>query len=298
MYDINFKNVKKGIKIYNYCIVFLLFFLAIFIYIPVSNYLKFKSLDGSMMSSDVIIKSEYDDDKEMYRAIYYFDVDGNRYSCQSSSLSSISPVSSNKIVYYDTKNPSKCMTEDDKNLDSIYVITLIILFIVILLLSQKNLKIVKRIKNIKELNTKGKLVKNLPYLLEDSGIEIMGHKIQVPYIYYKLKDERIVKLKGDPRYDKKIVDSDGMVDLIIDEDNPDNYYIDFEINRLSGNLPEDYSTDDMKIEPSTMPNKDVILPDELESIMKVLNPNEYVKRVREKANKESNDKDDIETLTL
>ena len=31
-----------------------------------------------------------------------------------------------------------------------------------------------------------------------------------------------------------------MVDLLIDESNPDNYYIDFEINRLSGNLPQDY----------------------------------------------------------
>ena len=31
-----------------------------------------------------------------------------------------------------------------------------------------------------------------------------------------------------------------MVDLLIDESNTDNYYIDFEINRLSGNLPQDY----------------------------------------------------------
>ena len=29
-------------------------------------------------------------------------------------------------------------------------------------------------------------------------------------------------------------------DLLIDENNPENYYIDFEINRLTGNKPEDY----------------------------------------------------------
>ena len=28
--------------------------------------------------------------------------------------------------------------------------------------------------------------------------------------------------------------------LIIDESNPDNYYIDFEINRLTGNSSQDY----------------------------------------------------------
>ena len=31
-----------------------------------------------------------------------------------------------------------------------------------------------------------------------------------------------------------------MVYLLIDENNPDNYYIDFEINRLSGNLSQYY----------------------------------------------------------
>ena len=31
-----------------------------------------------------------------------------------------------------------------------------------------------------------------------------------------------------------------MVDLVIDESNPSNYFIDFEINRLSGNQSTDY----------------------------------------------------------
>ena len=45
---------------------------------------------------------------------------------------------------------------------------------------------------------------------------------------------------GDARYDRKTFDSDGMVDLLIDENNPENYFIDFEINRINGNLPQDY----------------------------------------------------------
>lgn len=49
-----------------------------------------------------------------------------------------------------------------------------------------------------------------------------------------------VKLKGDPRHDRKLIDTDGMVDLVIYESNPSNYFIDFEINRLSGNQSTDY----------------------------------------------------------
>lgn len=45
---------------------------------------------------------------------------------------------------------------------------------------------------------------------------------------------------GDARYDRKTFDSDGRVDLLIDENNPENYFIDFEINRINGNLPQDY----------------------------------------------------------
>ena len=42
-------------------------------------------------------------------------------------------------------------------------------------------------------------------------------------------------------YNRKYSDQDGMVDLVIDENSPKNYFIDFEINRLSGNLPSDYA---------------------------------------------------------
>ena len=46
-------------------------------------------------------------------------------------------------------------------------------------------------------------------------------------------------LYGNLNDNKKIKDV-GTVDLVIDESNPKNYYIDSEINRLSGNLPQDY----------------------------------------------------------
>jgi hypothetical protein len=102
-------------------------------------------------------------------------------------------------------------------------------------------KINKRLKMINELNQKGKLVKKLPYSLENTRAEINGVPVKRVVVNYTLPTGVVVTLYGDPRYDNKLSDSDDMVDLLIDENNPDNYYIDFEINRLSGNLPEDYS---------------------------------------------------------
>jgi hypothetical protein len=64
--------------------------------------------------------------------------------------------------------------------------------------------------------------------------------IQKLMVDYKLPNGSIITLQGDPRFDNKVSDSDGLVDIVIDENNTDNYFIDFEINRLNGNRPEDY----------------------------------------------------------
>ena len=108
-------------------------------------------------------------------------------------------------------------------------------------------KISKRIKLINELNQKGKLIKNLPYHLEGTGMSVNNIQIQRPVIDYTLPSGSVIKLYGDPRHDRKYADADGMVDLVIDENNPDNYFIDFEINRLSGNLPNDYYNNPQQI---------------------------------------------------
>ena len=65
--------------------------------------------------------------------------------------------------------------------------------------------------------------------------------IQRIVINYTLPNGEIVTLYGEPRHDNKLYD-DNMVNLFIAENNLDNYYIDFEINLLSNNLPEDYYT--------------------------------------------------------
>jgi len=198
-------------------------------------------LDSTVLSSKVNIESYVDDDgRTMYSPIYYYEVNGQNYSCSSNTSSSNNPGTKNKNVYYDSKNPSNCMTEYSKSINYIILISLLLPIIFILVAVINIRKVNKRVKVILELNQKGKLIKNLPYRLENTGMSVNNVPIQRPVIDYTLSSGIKVTLYGDARHDKKHYDADGLVDLLIDESNPENYYIDFEINRLSGNLPQDY----------------------------------------------------------
>ena len=199
----------------------------------------------------------------MYSPVYHYNVNGEEYSCSSNSSSSIRPSESNALVYYDSKKPSRCMTSYSKSSNKMLLIFLILPVIFIALGVVNINKVNKRIKIIKELNTKGKLVKNLPYRLENSNLKVNGVPIQLPVVDYILPSGVTITLRGDPRHDNKLADVDGMVDLVIDENNPENYFIDFEINRLTGNLQSDYYKGNINnvtnINQSNLQNNDTIV---------------------------------------
>lgn len=239
MYDIDTKNVKKGIIFYFIPIFFGIIILAALIFIFILSSKELKKLDSSVMSNNVKIESVINEEgSTMYKGIYYYDVDGITYKCSSSGSTSIRPSTKNKLIYYEKQHPTNCST--NKKLKYIILFFLVVP-IVFLIIGIKNIiRINKRLKQISELNKKGKLVKNLPYYLEDSNISINNVRIKKPAVEYTLPSGTSITLYGDDRLDKKLADRDGLVDLVIDLDNPDNYFIDFEINRLSGNLKEDY----------------------------------------------------------
>lgn len=240
MYDINIKNVKKG-KSFFYIflglgIVFILIVGGIF----ALNFIEVARLDSNVMSSSVDVKSYTDNEGyKMYSPVYHYEVNGQKYSCKSFS-SSNNPGTKNKKVYYDSASPSNCMIEDSTSLNYIILIFSIIpiIFIYIAIVNIK--KVNNRVKAILELNQTGKLIKNLPYRLEDTNMTVNGVPIKRPVVDYTLSSGKQVTLYGDARHDGKHWDEDGMVDLLIDETNPSNYYIDFEINYLSGDIPQDY----------------------------------------------------------
>ena len=242
MYDIDTKNVKKGKNFYFIFFAVGLFFLILFTSIFITGVIKKNSLDSETISTRVEIKSHEDDEgTTMYSPIYYYRVNGRTYSCNSTSSSSNYPSTTNKKVYYDSNNPSNCMTEYSNSSNNIILIFLFIPILFIVVAVVNFVKVNKRVKVINELNKNGKLIKQLPYHLENTNMVINGVPIQRPVIDYTLPSGLTITLYGDPRHDNKQVDSDGLVDLVIDENNPENYYIDFEINRLGGNLPQDYN---------------------------------------------------------
>jgi hypothetical protein len=240
MYDINTKNVKKGRGFYFLFLLAGLIFLGIIGSVLISSYTKLSSLNSKTKSTKVIVKSHIDDGTILYSPTYYFNVDGREYFCNSDSSSSANPGTSNKMVYYDSNNPTICMTDYSKSNNNFFLLFIILPLAFITLAIVNMIKINKRLKLIKELNKTGKLVKNLPYHLENTGMAVNGVQIQRPVVEYPLSSGSTITLRGDPRHDKKSSDADGLVDVVIDENNTDNYFIDFEINRLTGNLATDY----------------------------------------------------------
>ena len=199
----------------------------------------------------------------MYSSIYHYKVDGKEYTCSSNFSSSVRTCESNSLVYYDSNDPSRCMTKYSKSSNALLSVFLILplIFIAVGVINIK--KVNKRVQIIKNLNTKSKLVKNLTYRLENSNISVNGVAIQLPVVDYTLLSGVTVTLRGDPRHDKKECDADGIIDLVIDESNPENYFIDFEINRLTGNFQSDYYKENVNnvinTNQSTIQNNDAIV---------------------------------------
>ena len=243
MYDINLKNVKKSINFYSLFFIVGLIFLIIFGGVILSDIKKEKSMDSEVMSDRVEIDERRSSDGTMYSPVYYYKVNGEEYKCTIGSSTSNRPSTENKIIKFKSDDPSYCIPEGG-SIGLLFIIIglgIPIIFISVAVLN--TIKVIKRIKTIKQLNETGKLVKNLPYHMEATGASINGRQIMKPVVNYTLPNGTLLLLDGDPRHDRKHADADGMIDLVIDLNNPDNYFLDFEINRLTGNLPEDYYID-------------------------------------------------------
>ena len=242
MYDINLKNVKKGRLL---PILFIGLGTAVLLILGIvfaAIFLGGGDMEGETTSTDIVINTYDDDGTTMYSPVYEFEVDGKLYECNPHFSTSIRPDDKPSKIYYNVADPTKCQSEAVKSSSWMYFLFLLIPCVFIMVGTFLLLSTNKHIKTVLNLNQTGKLVKGLPYHLEDSNIEINGRRLQQPVVDYNLNGSMLT-LKGDPRYDYKDSDEDGKVDLLIDEQDPKNYFIDFEINRLSGNRSEDYYVD-------------------------------------------------------
>lgn len=240
MYDINFKNLKTERFICRIIIYIGLILLLILDGVVVVNIIRKKSFDSYIVTRHIEIESHEDDEGDtMYTPVYHYSVNGRSYKCKPSSSTSDKPTIRNGKVYYNSKNSSKCMTDYSLKANKMLLILNIIplgFFIPGILLTSKSNK---KIKRLKKLNETGKLVKGLPYSLENTNVSVNGQTLPRIKVEYTLPTGELTTLTSDMIFNTKKVDS-STVDLLIDENDTDNYFIDFEINRKNGNLPDDY----------------------------------------------------------
>ena len=87
----------------------------------------------------------------------------------------------------------------------------------------------ENILRVKKLAMEGFLVKNMPYKLVSSGTVINNQPIYCIQVEYESPSGQKISLQSEPRYNNKLSDKNGTVDLLIDPNDYSNYYIDLEI---------------------------------------------------------------------
>ena len=245
MFEIDYKSIKKGNKLPYIFLLIGVLLTILFLFLFISKILKKNSLDREVKTDYIVPNEHYDDDGDlMYSPVYYYTVNGEQYSCSAGFSSSKRPPSSG-TVYYKKGDPKNCMTDYSLGTNWIYFVIagVGVLFgaVGFIFLNQSR----KHIKKAKYLSQNGKLIKGIPYTMENSNIVVNGRTIQKIAIDYPLPDGQVVHLTGYPRYDRKYEDEDGLVDLLIDPNDPNNYFIDFEI-KYSGNVQVEEYKDPIK----------------------------------------------------
>ncbi len=115
----------------------ILIFLCVLLFAGVGIYLLFfagntSKYDSQIKAYRIDENEQYDSDGYMYYPIYYYKVGEKEYSCEAKSGSSSVPSKKKNVVYYDSKNPEKCLTEYDKSSGKLGGIICIIASILIL----------------------------------------------------------------------------------------------------------------------------------------------------------------------
>jgi len=232
MYNLNFKNTRKGY------LFGLLFFsigivtLLLLSWVTFGGMIKKISLDAQTQATHIENNCHTDSEGDyLCSPVFYYNVNGERFTCRTEYSSSIGVSASQRKVYYDSKNPQNCVTDYEvKKPIYMYLFILIpLIFIVVGIVLMS--KVRKKIKKMKFLAENGQLVKNLNYTMEPTNITVNGAQLYAIAIDYTLPSGSTIHLVGDPRYDRRVSDADGFVDLLIDPNDLNNYYIDFNIDR-------------------------------------------------------------------
>lgn len=232
MYNINYKNIKKGYGFYiPFLILGLIFVLLLSCFAFQGQVRKF-FMDSEVKAYNVEIDKIKSSNSTTFKPIYYYIVNDVEYiySTPFSTNIAVSSMTEKNTIYYKKTNPSSCVSEYETTIHIGYLIFIpfFLIFPIVGIIGIKNIK--KNIKRIKWLAENGTLIKGLKYELVNTNKRVNGAPLRAIQVDYELPSGSTIKLTGDDRYDFKTFDADGLVDLLIDSNDPTNYYIDFEIN--------------------------------------------------------------------
>lgn len=225
MYSID--NILKTNKLmYKIIFIFSLAFILFFSIIGLKDIINVSSTYNRKVKSNI---SEYiPTDNNMYKKVYYFDADNRQFSCLDSVvINNKNNQIDKKTIYYNFEDPNVCTTNIIKKTNLIVYIFIISLCIPLLIGLIGMIKINKKLNKIKMLSKCGKLVKNLQY-------EVVEMKKKNGNILYKAKTKYKVKnqvliLYSESIYDKKLFKEYPTIDLLINENDVNDYYLDFNI---------------------------------------------------------------------
>ena len=225
MYSID--NILKTNKLmYKIIFIFSLSFILLFSIFALKDIINVSSIYNRKVKSNI---SEYiPTDNNMYKKVYYFDADNRQFSCLDSVvINKKNNQIDKKTIYYNFEDPNVCTTNIIKKTNLIVYIFIISLCIPLLIGLIGMIKINKKINKIKMLSKCGKLVKNLQYEVVEMKKK-NGNIIYKAKTKYKFKNQVLI-LYSESIYDKKLFKEYPTIDLLINENDVNDYYLDFNI---------------------------------------------------------------------
>lgn len=225
MYSID--NILKTNKLmYKIIFIFSLTFILFFSIFALKDIINVSSIYNRKVKSNI---SEYiPTDNNMYKKVYYFDADNRQFSCLDSVvINKKNNQIDKKTIYYNFEDPNVCTTNIIKKTNLIVYMFIISLCIPLLIGLIGMIKINKKINKIKMLSKCGKLVKNLQYEVVETK-KRNGNILYKAKTKYKFKNQVLI-LYSESIYDKKLFKEYPTIDLLINENDVNDYYLDFNI---------------------------------------------------------------------
>lgn len=230
MYVVSDQNLERGIKENKKFLIVLGILAFAMIFLTLDSILtnSFKLFKTEATVENIIPKTN-----GKYDVKYSYTIGKKNYTCTINNLKK-EPASNTSKIRYNIFKPKKC---GNSILGPGLFLTLIFFIPIdlgIAFLIKKVYFEIKPLLDKKEmlvrLQKTGTLIKNIPYSTVKSKIEIDKTQLEIPVVQYTTRNNQTLILQGIPCYDYNNLGK--TIDLLIDENNPSDYYLGFEIRKI------------------------------------------------------------------